>query len=392
MKRRFLLATVLALGMFVAPAVAQEDAEALAARVAAALGGRDRLEALEGWRIVSDVEGIGLEGSAVSRFQLPDRQRNELDLGPLSLLLVVRDEGGWHRDHNGHVVALDPHDHADARTSLYVDAFRPWLDPPATSGLEIVGPAEVGGRPAIRVRIHPPGGNEAEIAVDAETALPLELRQRDHAGLGLEVMRMGDYRSVDGVQVPFELTSYNDQLPENRSLYRIREVRWDPPLAAGLFERPAEQSDVTFPAGVTSLELPLAYQAGHLFVPAHLIGQGVGVDGVLLLDTATTLSMLDRGVAEELGLAREGDLSGLAVGGTLDIELTRLPFLQVGGCWWRSRWWAWPTWRRASASSSASRSWGCWATTSSAGWWSRWTTAASAACTTATPGACPPTG
>ncbi len=334
MKRRFLLGLVVIAGLATTPAVAAPPGDAaaeLAAEVASALGGRERLAAVAGWRIVSDVEGIGLEGRAVTWFRQPDEQRSELDLGPLSLLMVVRGGAGWHRDHNGHVVTLDEREQADARTSLYVDAFRPWLDPIEVSGLEIVGPAEIDGREVIRIRVLPPGGNEAEIAVDADSALPVELRQPDHSGLGFEVVRMGDYRDVGGIQVPFLLESYNDQLVDNRSTYRVSEVSWEPPDTPGLFQQPGEQSDVTFPAGVTSLSLPMAYQAGHLFVPAHLVAPGTGIDGLLLLDTATTLSMLDRGVVERLGLEPVGDLSGLAVGGTMKIELTRLPFLQVGG-------------------------------------------------------------
>ncbi len=331
MLRRFLPGG-LAMLLFVGPPAAQAgEAVDLAARVADALGGRDRLAAVTGYQLIADVEGLGLEGRSVTWSAFPARQRGELDLGPLSLLLVMQPEGGWHRDHNGHVEALDEHQLADVRTSLYLDAFRPWLDAREESGLTVFDPVQDGEIWRIHARIQPPGGNPADLWIDAGTGLPVQVRQRDESGLGLEVVRMSDYREVDGIQVPFLVESFHDQLPENRSIYRVREVVWNAPVDEALFAPPIDQSDATFPPGVTALTLPMTVEAGHLFVPGHLVGDGRGADGLLMLDTAATVSMLDRGIVERLGLETEGALSGLAVGGTMDVALVRLPFLEVGG-------------------------------------------------------------
>lgn len=331
MLRRFLWG-LCTLAVFVAPHTRASGGEGdLAAAVADAFGGQERLASLAGFRIVADVEGLGLEGRSTVWFAFPDRQRSELDLGPLSLLLVIDGPRAWHRDHNGAVVQLDPHQIADARTSLFIDAYGPWLAPPETSGLRILGEEELDGRPHTLVEITPPGGNPAQLWIDRGSSLPTRMSQADESGLGHDVVHMSDYRPVGGIQVPFHLESFNDQLPENRSVYRLREVVWDAPGDEGLFAPPLEQADVTFPPGVTSLTLPLTVEARHLFVRGHMVGRGTGEDGLFLLDTATTLSMLDRGMVDRLGLETDGQLKGLAVGGTMDIALVQLPFLKIGG-------------------------------------------------------------
>ena len=329
---RWFLWAVIALSLAPAlPTRAEDDAEELARRVALALGGRARLAELTGFRAVADVQGLGLEGRSTVWSAFPDRQRSELDLGPLSLLLVAAGGEAWHRDHNGTVVRLNPQQQADVHTSLFADAYRPWLDPVAVSGLTVLGEEAIEGRRLIRGRIAPAGGNPADLWIDAETGLPARTAQRDESGLGWDVVRMSDYREVDGVQVPFLLESFNDQLPDNASTYRIREMVWNAPADPGLFTRPNEQGDVTFPPGVTSLSLPMTVEARHLFVRGHLVGEGAGEDGLFLLDTATTLTMLDRAVVEAIGLQTDGELQGLAVGGTMEVALVELPFLKVGG-------------------------------------------------------------
>jgi len=300
-------------------------------RVTEALGGRDALERIGGYLTVSDAEGMGLHGTSTTWAVFPDRQRIELSLSPLTLLSVAAQGEAWLRDHNGHVVAYNDHQRADLRTGLYIDAFRPWLDPFDPSVIRLDGTEAVGAAECPVLVVQPPGGNEVRVAIDPGSFLPVRQSHVDESGLGRDVVEYGDYASVDGVQIPHLVRSYNDSLPANRAVYRLRQAELHAPSNTALFDPPATITDVTFPPGSTRIEGPLVYRNGHAFVAVHVIGRSAAVDALFLLDTGATLSLIDSELLAELNLEPTGDLQGLSVGGTMPIELVKVPFLRIGG-------------------------------------------------------------
>ena len=318
--------------LWVHPCAAQDlSVEDLVDRVAEALGGRQAIEAILGYEMTSTAEGLGLSGTATIWTNFPDQQRNELLLHPLALLSVHSKGEAWLRDHNGHVVAYNDHQLANATTGLYIDAFRPWLEPFDPDVIQRADPMEVEGVLCPALTIDPPGGRPWLVVLDPSTFLPNMQSHRDESGIGTEFLLLRDYRVVDGVQVPHEVHSYSDALPGNGTTYQVQSIRFGEPAGTALFQKPVEASDVTFQPGVTSVELPLRYKTGHAFVDVHVIGRSTAVDGAFLLDTGATLSMVDAALLPQLNLEPAGDLEGLAVGGTLDVELAEIPFFNVGG-------------------------------------------------------------
>ena len=330
MRRRLLGFAMLWLVVW--PARAEEHTAAeLVDRVAEALGGCETLAAIEGYHLEAAAEGIGLTGTSTVHTLFPDHQRSELSLPPLTLLTVHVGDRAWLRDHNGHVVAFNPQQLADNVTGLYIDAFRPWLDPHDPRIVSLDTSLEIDGKLCPVLRIAAPGGNPWWVAIDPDAFLPVRYSHLDESGIGREVMELADYREVEGIQVPFQVVSYNDALAENRTIFRVTSLLLRPPDNPGLFERPTEVSDVTFPLGSSQVAGPMTYRSGHAFIDVHVIGKGAAVDGTFLLDTGSTTSLLDRGVLDALGLEPAGDLEGLAVGGTMEMELVEVPFLRVGG-------------------------------------------------------------
>ena len=317
----------------VGPAYASPEltAEQIVSRVAEALGGRAALERVEGYRSVSTAEGMGLHGTATTWAAFPDRQRTELSLPPLAMVAVASQGQAWLRDHNGHVVSYNPQQLADSRTGLYLDSFAPWLDPfdPVVIRLAAREIAADSGRPTLVVQ--PPGGSAWQVVVDPVSFLPRQQSHLDEGGFGREVVEFGDYRPVDGIQVPHRVETYNDALPDNRTVFLLQEVTLLAPDNPALFERPHTITDVTFPAGHSRIELPLVYRSGHAFVAVHVIGRSAAVDALFLLDTGATLSLLDSELLADLNLEPQGDLQGLAVGGTMPVQLVEIPFLRIGG-------------------------------------------------------------
>ncbi len=330
MRRR--IALLWALLLWTAPCAADElSAEQLVDRIAEALGGRDVLAAVPGYELTSSAEGLGLSGTATIWARFPDQQRNELSLPPLALLSVHDGPEAWFRDHNGQVVAFSDDQLADAVTGLYIDAFRPWIEPFDPETIRLGDPVQAEGLTCQTLVVEPPGGHPWILAIHPENSLPVLQVHPDESGIGAEVLMLRDYRAVDGVQVPHEVVAYNDSLPDNATVYRVQSVVFRAPDGPALFQRPSEISDVTFQPGVTSVELPLRYETGHALIDVHVIGRSAAVDGAFLLDTGATLSMVDAALLPQLNLEPAGDLEGLAVGGTLDVELVEIPFFRVPG-------------------------------------------------------------
>ncbi len=313
------------------PAGSGEPAlQALLAEVAEALGGRERLATVDGYSMVAEVRGMGMGGRAATWASFPDRHRDELQLGPLQMVLVLDGPQGWHRDHNGLVVELNAFELRTARTAAYVDAFRPWLDPFDPEVVRLAEDIEVDGSPCPAVVVAPPDGEPVWIVIDPVHHLPLQLRRDDASGLGADITQYGDYRDVDGVRIPFRVDSFHDQLPQNRTVYTVTEVILGDPGDETRYARPEERPDVILPPGQDAVTLPLEIVSGHLFVDSFVDGPGGTAATRLLLDTGSTLTMLDRGLADALGLAAEGDLTGIAVGGTTAVSLVSVPGIDLG--------------------------------------------------------------
>lgn len=325
----WLLLTLLLLLLPARPAAADE-LQGLLDAVAVALGGRERLEALDGYRMEAGVRGMGMDGRAVTWAVFPGRHRDELQLGPLAMVLVLDGEQGWHRDHNGLVVQLDEFDLGTMRTSTYVDSMRPWLDPPDPQVIALAGTTDVDGRACPTVWILPPGGNPVWIAFDPEDFLPLRAHREDASGLGLDITLYGDYRDIDGVQIPFRVESYHEQLPSNRMVYTVTAVELSPAWDDERFQRPEDRPDVILPPGEDTVTIPLEIVSGHLFVHTTVDGPGATAAVRFLLDTGSTLSMIDADLARSLGLVAEGDLTGHAIGGTTEVSLVQIPSMDVG--------------------------------------------------------------
>ncbi len=314
------------------PARAQDlTAEQLVDRVAGALGGRDRLAAVQGYQLVSEAAGLGLSGTARVWTAFPDRQRSELSLPPLSLISVQAAGEAWLRDHNGHVIAFNERQLAAARTGLYIDSWRPWIEPFDPDRITLAGTEMVHGVACPALEMTVPGGVPWRVTIDPGTWLPAMESHLDESGLGHEVLEMADYRPVEGIQVPHRVRSYNDALPANHTTYTLRSLTLQPPAEPGLFARPDPVPDVTWTGGSSAVELPLVYRTGHAFVEVHVIGAAAAVDGLFLLDTGATLSMIDRDVLDDLNLTPAGDLDGLAIGGPMEVELVGVPFLRLDG-------------------------------------------------------------
>jgi hypothetical protein len=82
---------------------------------------------------------------------------------------------------------------------------------------------------------------------DKETGLLVRSVRYGESPLGLNPSQIdyGDYRDVDGVRVPFQLTLFQ---PKGISTIRLEEVRQNVPIDAAIFAKPSAESTSGVPA------------------------------------------------------------------------------------------------------------------------------------------------
>lgn len=122
----------------------------------------------------------------------------------------------------------------DSRISLLGD----WKD--FYKSAVTVGPEDVNGKPAWKVRMTPIEGKGVEnFFFDRTTGLLVKMTQTLPTALGdIPVeMTMGDYREVDGIQTPFLMTQA--AMGQNMALH-IEKVTYNAKIPEGRFDLPAD--------------------------------------------------------------------------------------------------------------------------------------------------------
>jgi outer membrane lipoprotein-sorting protein len=196
-------------------APARLSAADVVARNVAARGG------LEGWRKVETMAWSGHIESAHAPaprmpFELEQKRPNKTRLLINALgdktVRVFDGQQGWKLRQTGGRPAAEPYSPQElsyARAGSGIDG--PLIDLAAKgSSVSLEGIDEIGGRKAYHLTVRPAKGDKEEVWVDAETFLDLRCdRMTDGpAGSPRRVsVSYGDYRSVEGLKIPFLITT-----------------------------------------------------------------------------------------------------------------------------------------------------------------------------------------
>ena len=215
-----LIAGVVVLLVSASPALAQ-TADEIVEKHLAALGGREALEKIQ-TRVstgkVTVTTPVGDLGGTVEAFaKAPDKSRTliKVDVSALGAGIITNDQR-----FDGTVgYVIDTLNGDRDITGSQLDALKnngfptAWLDY-KTRGhvVSLAGKEMVGDRPAFVLEVTPKTGPKARSWVDAETYLVLKTSVTvDAPAIGAleQIMEFGDYRTVDGIKVPFMVKSLN---------------------------------------------------------------------------------------------------------------------------------------------------------------------------------------
>lgn len=224
--------------------LAQADRGADLARIhAEAIGGRARIEALRAMRATGNVSSGGKRVRFVLTAARPNRVRVETEREGRTL---IQGSDGiktpWEFDTGGSPPRARPMAEASAKTFLADAEFDDPLIAAPDRGftIEYVGPTEVLGRAALRVLVTRKLVETFSLYLDADTYLIiLRVEQRNSPG-GRRVnivTRYDDFRPVDGVLLPHEITLSVDGRFSQQT--KIEVLDGNPPLTAATFSAPA---------------------------------------------------------------------------------------------------------------------------------------------------------
>ena len=300
--------------------------EQLLARTLAAAGGpawaRVRTLRFEGRMRVGGLDGPCEQWLALET----GRHAMRLTLGPATMAGGFDGVHAWQRGPNGEVVVQDAEAGLRAAaTEAWIHARGWWFPARHPASFDCLGRREVDGVAFDVLRCVPAGGQWVELWFDARSHRLARLVQEVLGKPSLR--RFDDEREVQGLRLPFRVTSGNGDPRFDREL-AIEAVTVDAEPPADAFEAPQQAfSDVSFAGGATQVRLPFVLLNNHVFVAAQIDGHPLR----LLLDTGG-VNLLSMAAAHRIGLESLGAIETRGPGAqSVGSGFARVDRLEIGG-------------------------------------------------------------
>ena len=161
--------------------------------------------------------------------------RESLDVpGAFSEVVVFDGARGWKRGADGVVVQLSGADLADRVTDAYLSSFMHIVPGRIPGTVERTGLDRATG--LVKLRVQPKGGTLATLMLDTLTCLParIALSTGDRA----QTLHLRDWRTVSGIKLAYAIRRATGDSTRDARL-TLLDARFDAPLPAGVFARPA---------------------------------------------------------------------------------------------------------------------------------------------------------
>lgn len=175
------------------------------------------------------------------------------------------------------------------------------------------------------LQITPKGGRPFQVWIDATTYLI------DHTVEKQEIETrsnyFSDYRSMNGVKVPFAVLSTNGDKQYDQHI-KLQNIEFNKPVQESMFVMPVPPPpDFTIAGGKTSTTVPFELLNNHIYLQVRLNNRG---PFRLLCDTGGA-NIITPEMSRQLGLKSEGALQGRGVGEkSEDVGLVKIQSVQIG--------------------------------------------------------------
>lgn len=292
-----------------------------------AVGGLERLKAQESIHFVADIHTAGLSGTLEHWEIRPDRSLDVLDLGAFKYTAGDNGTTPWVLDANGKLrIERDPYALARREAEKRLALFE-HLDPASTTfTISLLGTRDIDGDLCYTLVIDSTIDNARRVWFISTSSLLMRRSEINHPDEQQHVV-YSDYREIDGVLRPFGqhvvILPVGEEQTIQTALFETG-VEIDPRL----FDPPEGGSrDFAFTGGGDHAQVPFRFIENHIFVPVIIEGE----ETMWVVDSGASVSVIDKGYAEKLGLPLSGEMLAESATNAVELAFTTLPPFRVGG-------------------------------------------------------------
>jgi outer membrane lipoprotein-sorting protein len=205
-KTVFALTAVVAL-LFVSASASAQTVDEIIAKNLAAKGGAEKLRALQTLRQTGSVTMQGMNATMTTSFKRPSMNRQEITIMGQNIVMVFDGSKGWMLNP---MVGTEPMQMPPEQVEMMKDQSDfdgPLLDYKARGfQVELVGVEDVGGKKGFHLRVSRKTLPPQDLYLDFTTYLEIKM-STTVPGSGVMEVQFGDYRTVDGLTMPYSLKS-----------------------------------------------------------------------------------------------------------------------------------------------------------------------------------------
>jgi len=308
------------------PLLAAQCADETLAKAKQATGG-SAWDAIHSTYSKGVLKTSGLTGQAESwEDNLSGRYLEKYQLGPTSGADGFDGKTVWSQDSSGQPRTEGGENaRQGAADEAYRSAMAYWFPQRWAAKIECLGRKDEQGKQFDVLRITPEGGRPFDLWVDATTYLIDHTVEK--ADIETRSTYFSDYRSVNGVKMPFAVRSTNGE-PQYDQYFNLEKVEFNVPLQEAQFRiPPPPPPDFSIAGGKSFATVPFELINNHIYLDVRLNDKG---PFRMLCDTGGA-NIVTPSLARELGLKAEGALQGRGVGEkSEDVGLAKIKSLQVG--------------------------------------------------------------
>jgi hypothetical protein len=315
---RALLASLLLLGF---SPVRADELQTVLAKYLAWRGGA-AFQAMHSFHARGEVIAGGERGKYEQWLLSDGRERRNDSLGAMSSQQSVTTAAGWHTNTSGQIENLGD-DAERVRRAVFL-AFDATAESHGAH-YSLLGTEERDDKVWDIVRVAFAGADTYDLFISPATGELLGERITEDRKV--RFVRYGDWRSVDGIRMPFAQEQKSSNAADDESRY-VKSIQINVPIPPAVFSRPAETKIWQFASGQTSTGwIDFEYFGdSQIFVPALVNGHPTR----LLLDSGAGITVVDSAYAAQLKLEPTGSLGVTGVVGESTMKLTSNLHIQIG--------------------------------------------------------------
>lgn len=219
-----------------------QSLDEIIARNLAARGGVEKLRSLETVKIAATVEARGMELPMETWAKRPNKMRRDQKLPDRTVTIAFDGTTVWRSDSMEAGGQPQPVPPAIAETTRDDASFDPLLLSYKERGhkIELVGTEEIDGMDLHHLRVTKKDGRIEHLYLSADTGLEVRtVSTVEQGGMKAEVRTdLSDYRTVEGLQIPFSLSQSMNGRPVLQ--IKLTKVEFNVPIEDQIFKQPKQ--------------------------------------------------------------------------------------------------------------------------------------------------------